>query len=208
MLAIGDGATDPRPTRGCQLVTLFGQSTSTSRRRSDDHAIARVDDRLTLVIPPNTIVLVTRTAQQLDHLPATRRSTVQSARLNLIPHLHRAGHSHTSHVLTSDIVEPFCCSSLPAPSTTVRSADSPRGYLLSLVARKHVCASTTRAALLHPPSGGGVRRRQRSFLLLVLLDSVARAAAGSSIPMRERQSGAGARWLIAAWRSRSVRTTP
>ena len=115
---------------GLSLVTLFGQRTSASRPRSDDDAIAWVDDRLALVIPPNTIVLVTRAAQQLDYLPATRRATVQSARLNLIPHPRWAGHSRTSHVLTSDIVESFCCNSFPAPSTTVRSADSPRGYLL------------------------------------------------------------------------------
>jgi hypothetical protein len=37
-----------------------------------------------LVIPPNTIVLVARAAQQLDHLPAPRWPTMQSARFNLI----------------------------------------------------------------------------------------------------------------------------
>jgi hypothetical protein len=118
--AIRDDTTDPGPTQGCQLVS---QRPPASRSRSDDHAIAWVDDRLVLVIAPNTIVLVARAAQQLHYLPAPRRPTMQPARFNLISHPRRAGYSRISHVLTSEVVESFLSNSFSACSATVRSAD-------------------------------------------------------------------------------------
>jgi hypothetical protein len=58
-----------------------------------------------LIIPPNTVVLLARAAQQLDYHSAPRQRAMKSGRFNLISHPRRTGHSRISHLHTSEVVD-------------------------------------------------------------------------------------------------------
>ena len=52
--------------------------------RDDDHSVGRINDRFVLLIPPNAVVLVVSSSEQLDDFSAARRLAVHSACLNPI----------------------------------------------------------------------------------------------------------------------------
>jgi hypothetical protein len=72
--------------------------------RNDDHAVSRIQDRLVLLVPVHTVVLVPEPTEHLDDLPTSSGLAVYSTRFDPITYMCAACCGVCGHWLTSTFI--------------------------------------------------------------------------------------------------------